>query len=159
MDFLKIVNETEEEFEKIAHMLFNNYAIQTHNALFRFVEIEFYWHSPNHIDTCTYPRIHVDPKNGDWYFHYSGVDIALKDEGLKGYGGILIRKIYDLNEMKTIKGPMICRMKLFSETNAFSESISTKIIPYPRLAESKIERGTRIGIKEDNREYRFFINP
>ena len=80
MDFLKIINETEREFETIAHMLFDNFAIQTHTALYRFIEIEFYWNSPNHVDNSTYQRKYVNPKSGDWFFHYSGVDIALKND-------------------------------------------------------------------------------
>jgi hypothetical protein len=78
MELLKIEKET--EFENIAQILFDNYAIQTHSALYRFIEIEFYWNSPSHIDNSTYKRKHVDPKAGDWFFHYSGVDIALKNE-------------------------------------------------------------------------------
>ena len=54
MDFLNIVTETEEEFETIASMLFDNFAIQTNKTLYRFVEIEFYWNSPNHVDNSTY---------------------------------------------------------------------------------------------------------
>ena len=98
MDFLKINKETEDEFENIAQILFDNYAIRTDNDLYRLTEIEFYWHSPNHLDNSTYIRKHVDPKSGDWFFHYSGVDIALKNEKTGGYGGILIRSIYDINK-------------------------------------------------------------
>ncbi len=165
MDFLKIINETEEEFETIAHMLFNNFAIQTHNALYRFIEIEFYWNSPNHVDNSTYQRKYVNPKAGDWFFHYSGVDIALKNEQTGGYGGILIRSIYDINKNLIFKGPMVCAMKLFSETNAFSESIKTKIVNNI-FEKSKISKSNRIGLGENAKEngtdklnYRFLINP
>jgi hypothetical protein len=71
------------------------------------IEIEFYWASPGHTDNSTYQRNHVDPKHGDWFFHYSGVDIALKNEILDGFGGILIRGIYSLKENKIYKGPMV----------------------------------------------------
>lgn len=165
MDFLTIQSETENEFENIAQILFDNYAIQTHNALYRLTEIEFYWNSPNHIDNSTYKRKHVDPKTGDWFFHYSGVDIALKNEKTGGYGGILIRSIYDINKKTPIKGPMVCAMKLFSETNAFTQSIQTQIIPYA-FDKSNIIKRPRIGLGQNAKEndadklnYAFLIEP
>jgi hypothetical protein len=165
MNFLNIIKETEEEFEAIASSLFNNFAIQTYNALYRLVEIEFYWNSPNHVDNCTYKRKYVDPKSGDWFFHYSGVDIALKNEETGGYGGILIRSIYDINTEVFYKGPMVCAMKLFSETNAFTQSIKTQIIPYA-FEKSNIINSVRVGIGQNGQEngadklnYRFVINP
>lgn len=163
MDFLKIINEPEFEFERIAIELFNNYAIQTHDALFRLVEIEFYWNSSKHIDTSTYERKHVDPKSGDWFFHYSGVDIALKSEQNDGHGGILIRSIYDTDTNIICKGPMVCSMKLFSGTNAFTQLIQTKIVPYS-FSKSEIMKDKRVGLSpkengSDKLNYRFLINP
>ncbi len=165
MDFLNIVTETEEEFETIASMLFDNFAIQTNKTMYRFAEIEFYWNSPNHIDNSTYQRKHVDPKAGDWFFHYSGVDIALKNEQTGGYGGILIRSIYDINENKIIKGPLVCAMKLFSGTNAFTETIKTKVVSHT-FEKSAILKSKRIGLglnakdnEADKLNYRFVIDP
>lgn len=129
-DFLKIIKEDEAEFKKIAQTLFDDYAIQTDKAIYRLTEIEFYWNSSTHTDKSTYERKHVNPKSGDWFFHYSGVDIALKNEETGGYGGILIRGIYDVRKEVSVKGPMICAMKLFSENNAFSQSIKTQLIQY-----------------------------
>jgi hypothetical protein len=164
IDFLTIVDETENEFEKIAQILFDTCAIKTHNAIYRFVEIEFYWKSSSHQDNSTYKRIHVNPKSGDWFFHYSGVDIALANE-TGGFGGILIRSIYDVEKKKLIKGPMVCAMKLFSETNAFSQSIKTQIVPH-EFKKSTIEKKHRIGMGEnakengfDKRNYAFIIKP
>lgn len=165
MKFLTIEKETEDEFEIIAQTLFDNYAIQTHNTLYRLIEIEFYWNSPNHIDKSTYKRKHVNPKSGDWFFHYSGVDIALKNEKTGGYGGILIRSIYDITRKTTIKGPMVCAMKLFSENNAFTQSIKTQIINYS-FPKSEIIKRIRIGLGQNAKEngadqlnYAFLINP
>lgn len=163
MDFLQIVNETEEEFETIAGTLFDNFAIQTEKSVYRLVEIEFYWNSPKHIDNITYERKHVDPKSGDWFFHYSGVDISLKNEQTGGYGGILIRSIYDINKGTIIKGPLVCTMKLFSGTSAFKESIKTKLVPYD-FNKSEISRTKRIGVTAqengaDKLNYRFVIDP
>lgn len=165
MKFLEIEKETEDEFESIAQTLFDNYAIQTDKALYRLIEIEFYWNSPNHIDNSTYKRKHVEPKSGDWFFHYSGVDIALKNEKTGGYGGILIRSIYDILKKVTIKGPMVCTMKLFSETSAFAKSIETQIIPYT-FDKSSILKRNRIGLGQnakdndaDKLDYAFYIDP
>jgi hypothetical protein len=165
MDFLNITEETEDKFRQIARTLFDSYAIQTHNAIYRIIEMEFYWNSITHEDNSTYKRNHVNPKSGDWFFHYSGVDIALKNEKTGGYGGILIRGIYDIENKKQIKGPMICSMKMFSETNAFSQSIKTQIVPY-EFKRSKIINKSRIGLGEnakksgtDKLNYAFLIDP
>ncbi len=164
-DFLIIEHETEKEFENIAQELLNNYAIQNHDSIYRLTEIEFYWTSPKHKDDSTYQRKHVDPKHGEWFFHYSGVDIALKNDEIDGYGGILIRGIYSLNEDKIYKGPMVCSMKLFSGTSVFTESIKTRIIEY-KFNNTVIQKSERIGLGNNAKQsgtdmlnYRFFINP
>ena len=165
MDFLIIVDETEDEFLTIARELFDNYAIETENAKYRFVEIEFYWNSKSHPDPCTYEPNHVTTKTGDWFFHYSGVDIALKNADNGGHGGILIRSIFDIYKGIIIKGPMVCAMKLFSGTSAFSDSIKTKIVPH-LFNPIKIVSDSRIGLGQnakdsgtDKLNYRFVINP
>jgi hypothetical protein len=163
--FLLIQHENEQEFERIASILLNKCAIQTHETLFRLTDIEFYWNSQNHIDHSTYKRKYVDPKNGEWFFHYSGVDIALRNDAIGGYGGILIRGIYGFDEAisKHYKGPMICAMKLFSGTDAFSHSIKTKIIDH-NFEQLKIEKGSRVGLGEnaiksgtESLKYRYYI--
>jgi hypothetical protein len=148
MNFLNISKETEGEFEAIAQILFDDFAVKTSNAIYRLTELEFYWNSPNHVDHSTYKRNHVNPRAGDWFFHYSEVDIALKNEKTGGYGGILIRSIYDIDQHKLIKGPMVCVMKLFSENNAFEQSISTQIVPY-QFEKSTIMKSTRIGLGQN----------
>jgi hypothetical protein len=89
----------------------------------------------------------------------------LNSEDLDGFGGILIRSIYSLKEKKIYKGPMICAMKLFSGTSAFTESIKTKIIEY-NFSKIEVQKSPRIGLGEnakksgtDKLNYRFFINP
>jgi hypothetical protein len=163
LDFLNITDESEKGFQFIAEKLFNEWAIQTHESVYRITEIEFYWNSKSHIDKSTYQRIHVNPKSGEWFFHYSGVDIALKNETNGGYGGILLRAVYDLKNKKPYKGPMVCAMRLFSGTNAFIETIKTKIIPYT-FSESEIKNSERIGLGKNAIEndaqkfqYRFLI--
>lgn len=164
IDFLNIEKETEHEFEMIADKLFNNYAVETHESTYRLTEIEFYWTSPKRKDDSTYQRKHVDPNHGDWFFHYSGVDIALKNEEIGGFGGILIRGVYSLKEKKRYKGPMVCAMKLFSGTNAFMDSIKTRVIEY-KFDKQKLDKSARIGLGKnavesgtDKLNYRFTIN-
>jgi len=165
IDFFKIERETETEFETIADNLLNNCAIQNHESIYRLTDIEFYWTSPKHKDDSTYQRNHVNPKNGHWFFHYSGVDIALKNEEIGGFGGILIRGILSLKENKIYKGPMVCAMKLFSGTSAFCDSIQTRIIEHS-FDKQPISKSTRIGLGKnavecgsDKLNYRFMINP
>ena len=167
MDFLKITPDKENEagFTEIAKMLFDEYAIQKGDQLFRLMEIEFYWKSETHDDQSTYGRNHIQPKAGDWFFHYSGVDIALDDPELKGEGGILIRGIYDLTERKEIKGPMVCAMTLFSGFNAFDGIIQTKLISKP-FDSLPIKAGPRKGLGKNAeindmhvKNYAFSINP
>jgi len=162
-NFLIIEKETKEEFEQIANVLFNKFAIVNHKSTFRIVEIEFYWNSKKHPDKSTYERKYVDPKQGEWFFHYSGVDIALKNEKTGGYGGVLIRGIYDIIEKKKYSGPMICTMKLFSGTSAFNESIKTKLIDYS-FKECEIKTKPRKNLGENAKEsgtdklnYNFYI--
>jgi len=162
--FLQIETESPSEFDQTANLLMNDYAIENNESLFRLTEIEFYWNSPTHNDNSTYNRNHVNPENGDWFFHYSGVDIALKSEKLKGYGGILIRGIYCLEEKKTYKGPMVCAMKLFSGTNAFSDSIKTKVVEH-KFELEELSKTPRIGLGKNAEEsgtklleYRYTIN-
>lgn len=164
-DKLKSPTYFQETFSDIAENLLNKHAIKTHDTLYRIKEIEFYWHSPeHHIDNSTYKRIHVHPKNGDWYFHYSGVDIALNNEITGGYGGILIRSILDVKNNRIYKGPMVCAMRLFSGTNAFTESIKTRIVPH-NFNKEKIEATKRVGLGKNANEngagdflYRFLID-
>jgi len=146
MDFLKITQENADGFEAIAKTLFNEYLVKTKDSTYRLTEIEFYWNSDTHKDECTYNRKYVSPNTGEWFFHYSGVDIALKNEETNGYGGILIRGIYDINTQKLFKGPMVCAMKLFSGINAFEESICTRIVATSQIVKSEIEKGRRVGL-------------
>lgn len=165
MDFLKIQGEPQKEFERIAQILFDNYLIETYDAKYRLIEIEFYWNTSNHTDKSTYKRNHVELKAGDWFFHYSGVDIALDDEKTGGYGGILIRGIYDVENKIRTKGPMVCAMKLFSGTSAFSQSIKTQIISHKfNKSQMEIRKRKNLGnnAKEngfDKQFYAFMIDP
>ena len=88
----------------------------------------------------------------------------MKNEAIKGYGGILIRSIYSITEKKPFKGPMVCVMKLFSGSNAFTDSIKTHIIK-SKLTNNNIEPSLRKNLGEnakqsgtDELKYRFTID-
>jgi len=165
LDFLIIKKPSETEFKAIADTLFHEYAIKTYDSIYRIIELEFYWDSEDHKDGSTYKRKYVDPKTGEWFFHYSGVDIALKNEKTGGYGGILIRSVLDSMTNKLYKGPMVCAMRLFSGTSAFDCTIPTTIIQHS-FEKRDIKLSERIGIGQngkingaDKHPYRFFIVP
>jgi len=145
LDFLIIRYGSEIEFGEIAKILLNDFALQNHESIFRITEIEFYWTTPENRDDSTYKRNHVNPKTGDWFFHYSGVDIALRNDEIDGFGGILIRGVYCIKENKSYKGPQVCAMKLFSGTSAFCESKQTKIIKH-KFEKRQIAQGPRKGL-------------
>lgn len=140
-------NSTEDDvkivFSKIAGELLCNYHIVKGENTYDFLEIEFYFYSPNHRDLITYPRNGRKP--GMWFFHMSGVDITFGSGNKEGdnplmYGGILIRSIVktqgDSSTLpKYICGPMKCVDELFDYINAFDGNISRADIPY--IAEKK----------------------
>ena len=95
----------------------------------------------------------------DWFFHYSGVDIAFetKQEGseLLQFGGILIRSIIKHEEGKKdeiVAGPLRCQQEIFN---------GCKEIPAIELkserSNHKIGKNLRYGITDDEYEYRYFI--
>ncbi|MBL7817059.1 MAG: hypothetical protein JNL70_18690 [Saprospiraceae bacterium] len=168
MEFLNVVfqsgNDLTDTFKKIAEKLFNEYAIETRYSIYRLVEIEFYWRSEEHDDNSVYRRVHIDPETGTWYFHYSGVDIALKDEVNGGFGGILIRSIYDIQSKKLHKGPQVCAMKLFSGTSVFDNSFKTRLITYKFNETNPLKTIQRKGLGKNaeindlhKREYNFYL--
>lgn len=106
------VIKTQERFEQIARSLFDDFAIQCGEKLFRFAEIEFYYYKKDEWNEDwnkeTYPR--NNKHAGDLFYHYSGVDICFashfnKDSNAE-FGGILIRSLLDENEI--FAGPLYC---------------------------------------------------
>lgn len=165
MNFLNFERGSQKEFEAIATKLFNKWKIVNNQSEFRLTEIEFYWNSKDHEDNSVYKRTHANPNNGEWYFHYSGVDIALRDDSKQGHGGILIRGIYDINEKKKYKGPLVCMMKLFSGCNAFGENAFAKLVPFDFNDSLKITAKPRHNIGKNGKAngadkwlYAFHIN-
>jgi len=166
LDFLKIQDEEAQDvsFSKIADKLFNEFVIESNASKYRITEVEFYWNSRNHTDNSTYERKYTRPKLGDWFFHYSGVDIALDTE--LGHGGILLRSIWDISERKAIKGPLVVMNKIFNGTSAFTGGINARIIKFDTFSNLIVKQSKRIGLGKnaeennfDKKMYRFVINP
>lgn len=117
MDTLQL----EERFKQIAHMLFNDLAIQTVKGLYLFKEIEFYVYNKQHRDIITHPR---SSKALCWYINdFGGIDLNFdsridleKVKSQKRYllnddsyfGGILIRQLVSEDGSETLDGPWAC---------------------------------------------------
>ena len=144
-------DDIETVFDVIANKLFRNYHIVKGDNTYDFLEIEFYFYSPNHRDLITYSRNGRKP--GMWFFHMSGVDITFgsgdkTDNRPLMYGGILIRSIVKTHGdgsvlPKYICGPMKCVDELFDYINAFDGDISRADIPY--ITEKKENETISIG--------------
>ena len=138
-------DEIETVFGNIADKLFRNYHIVKGENTYDFLEIEFYFYSPQHRDLITYPRNSSRP--GMWFFHMSGVDITFGTDVKEGehplmYGGILVRSIVKTQGgnsklPKYICGPMKCVDVLFDYIYAFNGDISRADIPYIEENEEK----------------------
>lgn len=118
--------DIEAQFEQIAKMLFECFAIQKGNNIYLFKEIEFYFYNKNHRDIITHPRV---SKPLCWYVNdFGGIDLSfassIKRENRvnsKGknvekfvlddsayFGGILIRQLIEKKSGKVLKGPLAC---------------------------------------------------
>lgn len=165
-DLLKKVEPKVSSFYNIARELFSNYYIlkKYDNAkgsgedIYYFQEIEFYLYTKEHKDDKNvYPRI---CKTGQWFVHYSGVDIAfetrLNGKEVNQCGGILIRALRKEGTNEIIAGPLRCLMELFNYCNTFPsiEPKKKKIM----FNDEGLKITSRIGISDD-KEYRFYIEP
>lgn len=109
-------------FELLAYLLLTRSHIKLKEESFSFLEIEFYYRSPSHLDP--YSHCSNDQKEGgNWAFHktgksyrsgtFKGLDITLgninrEKEKINSYGGILIRSLYNYDSQKIICGPCLC---------------------------------------------------
>lgn len=143
----EVEKEVFRQFQKIADELINHYCIVkkrdglSSEIVYHFMELEFYYCSPEHPDVITYPR---NAEAGDWFFHASGVDICFEskvelnpatgkivgDQDAYGFGGILIRALRKQEEGKTtyITGPLNCCYELFDRFSAFYSPANFPVI-------------------------------
>lgn len=146
------------QFESIAHELMSHYRITkkadnlSPDIHYHFMELEFYYYSPEHPDIITYPR---KTNTGDWFFHASGVDISFESdiesnpetgkfldrEKTQGFGGILIRALSKQQEGKEttyIMGPQKCCYELFDRFSAFESPTNFPLIERGKINEIKL---------------------
>ena len=86
-DSIDYKNITQNLIKQIARTILSNYVLVANASTYRIMEIEFYVHGSNHLDTYT----HGNPDQltyGKWYFHkfatgsykggtFKGLDITL----------------------------------------------------------------------------------
>ena len=138
-------DEIQRYFGEVADKLFKHVAIEAGNDIFTFVEVEFYYYKKGVFEgplfNCTYPRTRTV---GQFFWHYSGMDICFESIEKKGYfGGILIRSLKKRSG-EIIAGPMRCSNEIMNSCNG----------EMPRLIEHKTECEvsdpiTRYGIEAD----------
>lgn len=116
----------EYNFEQIAKMLFERFAIQKGEKKYLFKDIEFYFYNKNHRDIITHPRV---SKPLCWYVNdFGGIDLNFeskikfenrlnsKGKNVKRYvldesayfGGVLIRQLKEVESGEILKGPLAC---------------------------------------------------
>jgi len=139
VDTVSSKNEIESVFSKIAEDLMLKTEIKIGKDIrYTLEEIEFYYYKKGvfeeEYNLCTYPR---DCNAGDFFWHYSGVDICFQSDETC-YGGILIRSLtkeYKDNEGNLVKeliaGPLRCSNELINQ-GVLSNSIpQIKEIKWP----------------------------
>ncbi len=119
----------DKAFEEIATQLFNHFFLQKGEVCFRFLEIEFYYHSGKHPDLRDDGSLFVYERDchtpGAFLIHPSGVDLCFRSQisidnmGNKQMvcgGGILLRCLLRIdNGRETIvAGPWDCCDALFN---------------------------------------------
>ncbi len=101
MDLLNIIAENpftvEESFKRIAKTLITNKALKVNNRLFAFIDLEFYyWHTVHQDSYCK--NVNHNRPTGELELHRYGVDISLGNDQQNGFGGILIRGLFDTKD-------------------------------------------------------------
>lgn len=167
MNFEIDEKNVEKSFDIIAEKLFKDFKMVANNTIYRFLEIEFYYHSDENRDNQTYQN-EKQKTNGKWFFHYSGIDITIGSDN--SHGGILIRSIGKLDSNGQISeyicGPLKLKDELLNNYNSVdtnSKFLCLENVPnifiYDRIKDYK--KTVRIGIdkKKDNfgKEYRHVL--
>jgi len=167
IDFTINEEKIEEDFQRIANDLLNNWILKVGNALYRITEIEFYYSGNSHKDSYIHGH-ELQQQKGKWYFHGSGIDITFGDGNT--YGGILIRAIYKINKGEEIYfyGPLNCVQELFVNfPTIFNTEINFGLIPVneDQIVKEKVICAPRVGLNSTknpemwNKYYRFLVMP
>lgn len=114
-------NEYQIRFDKIAEVLFSQYAIEIAGGLtYHFADIEFYYSALGHTDFIAHPR---ESKSMRWYINdFGGIDINFESNAMKSdphnpcskyqwnshacFGGILIRQLVAEDSGVVLDGPL-----------------------------------------------------
>ena len=150
-------------FDTIAETLFRNFQVIANKDVYRILEIEFYYNSEQNKDNQTY-GVEKQKTNGEWYFHYSGIDITIGN-GM-ACGGILLRSLGKLNETKTdfkcICGPLRVKNELLNNFGSIGYKVRFpyfKNIPdaFEYDESLNLQKTRRVGINKnkDNYESKF----
>ncbi|MDP2337173.1 MAG: hypothetical protein Q8N05_12140 [Bacteroidota bacterium] len=167
IDFTITEGKIDDEFQRIAYDLLNNWILKVEDSLYRITELEFYFRDKKHDD----PYIHghdLQKQKGKWYFHGSGIDLTFGNGD--AFGGILIRAICKVNdkEIKYCYGPLNCILEIFSNLSSiYKPEISFCLIPATEGMFEKEEpiRALRVGLNPEknpvmwNKYYRFLVMP
>lgn len=156
IDFLRPnpkTNNWEAEFEKIAKTLCNQYLIKAGEKMFEIIDIEFYFYSMNHhADIFTYDKNDRNLLFGEWFFHYSGIDITIGDKN-GNRGGILLRAIketgtqnYIIGTLRTMNTLLNCAPSVNSD-----EPFVLKLMKSPNPKDEIPKGKVRIGLDSDKR--------
>jgi len=175
---LKIRPETiEEDFDRIAYELMNDWVLAVNAISYRITEIEFYCKSVQKEGSIKdhYTHGHAEQtKSGTWYFHGSGLDLTFGCE--EYYGGILIRGIYKFDSTleekeKHISGPLKSVAEILSSFGSCEmkniefglvESVKLSTIKLPKKSPIKAPRVGLNPIHDTNAHkklYRYLIFP
>jgi hypothetical protein len=111
---LQDINTTSEtaivqSLKHIATDLIEGYKLSVNNYIFSFIDLEIYFYHPLHPDEYALSINHDRPL-GELEIHDYGVDISLGNDRASGYGGILIRGLYDENAGMPIKKSNVVRL-------------------------------------------------
>jgi 3-methyladenine DNA glycosylase Mpg len=161
--------DIETSFDLISQKIFSEFQIVANVHKYRIIELEFYYYSEQHKDFQTY-RKDKQKTNGEWFFHYSGIDITIGNKDLKAQGGILIRSIgkLDINKQITefICGPLRTKDELLNNYNSINSD--KRFLYLDKLSEhftynkvTDYEKTVRIGIDKNknnfDKEYRHVL--
>lgn len=170
LTFLKLKTKNwEAEFERIATTLCNECILMANEHQFAIVDVEFYYFSEQeHPDPFVYSVSDKNKLMGEWFFHYSGIDITFGCGETRG--GILIRAIKKVNPPEYIIGTlksMYAILTCFPSINS-GEGLSLSLNQNPNPKTERLEKKIRIGLDKDkkkkdvdryqDKEYRFIAN-
>jgi hypothetical protein len=171
--------DVQNEFQRIATSLMNEYVLIANKSKYRLAEIEFYMYEKGkHEDTFIHANVLDDKKPNiakilqskmaKWYYHYSGIDITFGniEENGSRFGGILLRGLIEVGGEPTpdLIGPLKIKNTLLNQYSGIDDTCNfLKIVEYKDLTFSKPIACVRFGLGKTGEElyknelYRFIL--